>query len=662
MASIQGDQFIRTLAHYLRSNEHKLAAPRQPPKETFTGVGVTSANTQKNALSSTMGAVTSLFGVAQAPTPRRPAGNISTGDSPPASIYGVPTSYLPFYPTSRPQSPSNSSTLTLDPQHLYFLLVQFEHIGLDIGDPALLGAIPENGVVETETSATENKAPSIMSMASNISTLSLSTGWNLWERRSKHQESKYSIEDEITYIYKVLSHISSLKLHLNLTVHPQSGATRSGSRIIKGYEVPLPQDGKSLRISATPFRSLTHLELINVHPRMIDGWIALQDQLTTLIIKAARVEDINEVIVEEIAASLQKRGQFVPREEDEETVDLEQLLGNQTWSKLKHLSLADNSIPSLDNAPLHHIQSLEHFDLSSNLLIDIPNSLTTLYNLRSLNLAHNMVSSVTGVNTILGNVQELDLRGNRLTMLAGLDRLWSLERLDIRNNRLEETGEVGRLAALPGIKEVWVEGNPFTVHEPNYRVVLFNQFKAANDNDVLLDGTGPSAIERRHVIDSANDNGQVPAAIVASASQAKQPLAASVSGPKQGKSSDQPKKEKTNHGKQKKHKRIVRLDSEQQIPPDSEDSADISAEDNKNQDANNRRVLRYAELEADSRSRSRSPKPHSHSSKRKPRKAPVPMENPVAGDEYRKKIEAMRNEAGSGWLRVLNEMEDSNKQ
>jgi hypothetical protein len=198
--------------------------------------------------------------------------------------------------------------------------------------------------------------------------------------------------------------------------------------------------------------------------------------------------------------------------------------------------------------------------------------------------------------------------------------------------------------------------------QPNYRVVLFNQFKAANDNDVLLDGTGPSAIERRHVIDSANDNGQVPAAIVASASQAKQPLAASVSGPKQGQSSDHPKNEKTNQGKQKKHKRIVRLDSEQQIPPDSEDSADISAEDNKNQDANNRRVLRYAELEADSRSRSRSPKPHSHSSKRKPRKAPVPMENPVAGDEYRKKIEAMRNEAGSGWLRVLNEMEDSNKQ
>jgi Leucine-rich repeat (LRR) protein len=465
MASIQGDQFIRTLAHYLRANEHKLATVRNPPKESFTGVGVSNANAQRNAFTNTVGAVTSLFSGVQAPSPRRPIGNISTGDSPPSSIYGVPTQYLPFYPSPRPQSPSNATTLTLDPHHLYFLLVQFEHLGLEIGDPALLGTIPEGGVVETETSATENKAPSIMSIASNISTLSLSTGWNIWERRSRHQESQHSIEDEITFIYKVLSRITALKLHFNLSVHPQSGATRTGRRVIVGYEAPLPQDGRSLRLSMVPFRSLLHLELINMHPRMIDGWIPLQGQLTTLIIKSAKVEDINEIIVEEIAASLQKRGQVVPREDDEETIDISQHLESPPWQHLKHLSLADNNITTLDNAPLHYLQNLEHLDLSSNLLIDIPSSLTSLYNLRSLNLANNMISSVTGVNTILGNVQELDLRGNRLTLLAGLERLWSLERLDIRNNRIEETAEIGRLGSLPTIKEVWVEANPFTLQE-----------------------------------------------------------------------------------------------------------------------------------------------------------------------------------------------------
>lgn len=110
--------------------------------------------------------------------------------------------------------------------------------------------------------------------------------------------------------------------------------------------------------------------------------------------------------------------------------------------------------------------------------------------------------------------------------------------------------------------------------------------------------------------------------------------------------------------KAKKNKRIVRLDSEHQIPTVEDDEEDIPEDTDDKKD--NRRVLRYTELEADSRSRSRSPKPAGH--RRKPRKAPVVMDKaPLTGEEYRRKIEAMRNEAGSGWLRVLNEMEDSAK-
>ncbi|KAL0572521.1 hypothetical protein ABG067_009263, partial [Albugo candida] len=73
-----------------------------------------------------------------------------------------------------------------------------------------------------------------------------------------------------------------------------------------------------------------------------------------------------------------------------------------------------------------------------------------------------MISFVTGINTVLGNIQELDLRGNRLTVLAGLDRLWALERLDVRDNRIDDLTEIGRLTSLPNIADIWVEGNPFT--------------------------------------------------------------------------------------------------------------------------------------------------------------------------------------------------------
>jgi hypothetical protein len=136
-----------------------------------------------------------------------------------------------------------------------------------------------------------------------------------------------------------------------------------------------------------------------------------------------------------------------------------------------------------------------------------------------------------------------------------------------------------------------------------------------------------------------------------STSQAKQPSTPTSSGQTAWPTAES---KKATHGKHKKNKRMVRLDSENQIPPISDEPAC----ENSGDEDKNRRVLRYAELEADSRPRS--PKPHH--ARRKARKTPVALDkSPVAGDEYRKKIEAMRNEAGSGWLRVLNEMEDHGK-
>ncbi len=72
-----------------------------------------------------------------------------------------------------------------------------------------------------------------------------------------------------------------------------------------------------------------------------------------------------------------------------------------------------------------------------------------------------MIDSVLGIYTKLGQVLNLNLSRNRLDSLCGLDRLMALERVDLRHNTLEESAEVGRLAVLPNISEIWVEGNPF---------------------------------------------------------------------------------------------------------------------------------------------------------------------------------------------------------
>lgn len=465
-APIPGDKYIRTLAHYLDANEARLVAPPPLPSQHQHQQPKPVNGSDAPSLSS---AVSSLFGGLSTTLSNNNnngnAGSSSSNAAPsakassrPSSIIGMQIPYMSLLAAASPSSSALSampympprSTLHLDVHHLYFLLVQFEHLGLDIGDPALLGEIPAAAVVETETSVEdETKAPSIMSVgsiASTMSTLSLSSGWSLWQKKAPQTRPLY---EDVEHIYKFLARVSALKIEMNLHVDPQNGTTQSSQRVIVGYEKPLPQDG-SVIFSLTPFRKLEFLELAGVHPRCIDGWPSLHTRLKSLVITKAGVEDAADVLETQVKDGWERH-----------SVDQEKR--SPEWSQLKMLSLADNNLTTLDSEPLQLIRSVTHLNLSSNLLIDVPAALSNLYNLQSLNLSYNMISFTTGINTVLGNIQELDLRGNRLTVLAGLDRLWALERIDLRDNRIEDAGEVGRLTVLPNIEDIWVQGNPFTV-------------------------------------------------------------------------------------------------------------------------------------------------------------------------------------------------------
>jgi hypothetical protein len=109
-----------------------------------------------------------------------------------------------------------------------------------------------------------------------------------------------------------------------------------------------------------------------------------------------------------------------------------------------------------------------------------------------------MIDSVLGIYKKLGQVLALNLSRNRLDSLCGLERLMALERVDVRHNRLEESGEVGRLSLLPNISEVWVEGNPFTEIESDYRVKCFDFFWKEGKT-ILLDGTQAGFYEKRNL-------------------------------------------------------------------------------------------------------------------------------------------------------------------
>ncbi|KAF4458329.1 hypothetical protein FALBO_14937 [Fusarium albosuccineum] len=181
------------------------------------------------------------------------------------------------------------------------------------------------------------------------------------------------------------------------------------------------------------------------------------------------------------------------------------ILPASKWRFLRHLSLADNSMTSIPHnslAPLSN--TLYSLDLSSNLFSQVPDSLATLTALRALNLSHCMIDSLQSLTrNPLPAITALNLRANRLQCLAGVEKLFPLERLDLRDNRLVDPMELARLTGIPEIHEIWVEGNPFTRTHKNYRVTIFNLFRKTPGytEDVIIDGSGPSYAEKRQLVE-----------------------------------------------------------------------------------------------------------------------------------------------------------------
>jgi hypothetical protein len=160
------------------------------------------------------------------------------------------------------------------------------------------------------------------------------------------------------------------------------------------------------------------------------------------------------------------------------------------------------SIPASSLAPLAN--TLWALDLSANLFKEIPDSLASLTALRSLNLSHCMIDSLHSLTrNPLPAISTLNLRANRLQSLAGIEKLYPLERLDLRSNYLTDPMELARLTGIPDIREVWVDSNPFTRTHRSYRITIFNLFRQTPGftEDIVIDGSGPTYAEKRYLIE-----------------------------------------------------------------------------------------------------------------------------------------------------------------
>lgn len=358
---------------------------------------------------------------------------------------------------------------------------------------------------------------SIASTFSAVSKLSLGGGW--WGKPPPP-----TVDAELKYIYSRFTMLPALRLH---APEPRMVAEMANERL-----------DRALCLDA--FKTLEVLECLDVDPRVILGWDRLSVSLKSLTVKRSGIEDVGDVLVGSVLDDQARRegrtvtpkprrvrlppsrqGSFrvtrlpnsVPEDEEDtaappseepasppspDTPRASSALPPFAWSSLRHLCLAENALTFLPSEPLPSLTSVTHLDLSSNLLVSVPPGLAALYSLVSLNLADNMIDSVLGIYTMLGQILYLNISRNRLESICGLERLLALERVDLRHNLIEESAEIGRLASLPNIAEIWVEGNPLTEIEEGYRIRCFDLFWKEGKT-VQLDGTPPSFYEKRYL-------------------------------------------------------------------------------------------------------------------------------------------------------------------
>ncbi|KAI1980629.1 hypothetical protein LOZ53_006106 [Ophidiomyces ophidiicola] len=271
-----GQLFIKNLARFVRTHEKALANAlqmrRQASKSIDSATSIPTANRHgssgRSATSSSLAAVFSL-------------GSLSF--------------------TSHNIKPAK---LTLTPHHVFYLLSRFEELSVPVGP---MNIRLEN--INTEASSAyvsfldkprkpKGDRDSIHSVSSVRSVLSgMSVFWSSFglptkDSISKSEKARVAIENDLKYLYSAFTKIPCLRL-----------APDHRARLIRGYE-EFPFD---TAVPLHAFKNLGSLEVIDVDFRSFFGWDRLAEQLRTLTLKRANIEDIGDLLTGIVLDDIDKR-------------------------------------------------------------------------------------------------------------------------------------------------------------------------------------------------------------------------------------------------------------------------------------------------------------------------------------------------------------------
>lgn len=199
---------------------------------------------------------------------------------------------------------AKTAKLTLTPHHLFYLLSRFEELSIAVGP---MNIRLEN--IHTEVSqsyvsflnkperprgdgASMHSVSSVRSVMSGMTDLWSSFRLGSKDTPSRSEKAKAALELDLKYLYSAFTKIPCLRL-----------APDHRAPLISGYE-EFPFD---TAVPLHSFKNLSALEIIDLDYRSFYGWDRLSEQLRTLTLKRAHLEDPADLLTRIVLDDIDKR-------------------------------------------------------------------------------------------------------------------------------------------------------------------------------------------------------------------------------------------------------------------------------------------------------------------------------------------------------------------
>ncbi|MBE7180099.1 MAG: hypothetical protein INR71_02640 [Terriglobus roseus] len=241
---------------------------------------------------------------------------------------------LPYLNFTSPHS-LKPVKLTLTPHHLFYLLSRFEEIGISVGpmnvrlenihsntSPAEYVSFLSQAQRKKVRNSDRESIHSVSSLRSVMSGMtSFWSGFSLSSRSAaKTEKQMAALKEDMKYLYSSFTKIPCLRL-----------APDHKSRLIAGYE-EFPFD---TAVPLFAFKNLSALEISDVDFRQFYGWDRMADQLRSLTLKRASLDDPTDLLVNIVLDDMDKRRRKAAKAPGSPTTPLA-----TTSPRMKHAELA----------------------------------------------------------------------------------------------------------------------------------------------------------------------------------------------------------------------------------------------------------------------------------------------------------------------------------